>query len=212
MINHFPVEEKPASKGRVLLVAGYSMSMAALLAFLTINGANGTPLAATLGTAVLLAIGLLLPAAGMLLMTRSRAAIKSAARILAFLCRRLVWSVYFLDLYLLSPCLQLSGYLIGAVFVVTAAVSAIAGTLLLQGHYLSASASNAGGVVWLIFGTALIFGGAGTVAASNIAFWYLISQVENTIYVDMGATISACGCCLQHIRTSFFIILTYQRK
>lgn len=33
--------------------------------------------------------------------------------------------------------------------------------------------------------------------ASNMAFWYLISRLENTIYVDMGEAVSACGCVLE---------------
>lgn len=75
-----PSEKKPASKAWSLVVAGYSMAATALVAFLTINGGSGTPLAATLGTAVLLAIGLLLPAAGMLQLSKGLGPIKNAAR------------------------------------------------------------------------------------------------------------------------------------
>ncbi len=87
---------------------------------------------------------------------------------------------------------SLSGYLLSAVFVAMAGVLAIAGATLLRGHF----ASNNESVACLIFGTALIFTGVGIIVASNIAFEYLISQLENTIYIDIGATISACGCIL----------------
>ena len=75
---------------------------------------------------------------------------------------------------------SLSGYLLGAVFVVIAAASGIAGAVLLRGHFNSATTSNNKGVTYLIFGTALIFSGAGLIVGSNIAFEYLISQMENT--------------------------------
>ena len=99
---------------------------------------------------------------------------------------------------------SLSGYLVSAVFVATAGVSAIAGAVLLRRHFISAIASNTRGVAYLIFGTALIFSGVGLIVGSNIAFEYLISQVENTIYVDIGATVSACGCVLAAY--SFFVL------
>ena len=57
---------KPASKAWALVVAGYSTATVALVAFLTINGASAVPTAAIIGTAVLAAIGLLLPAVGIL--------------------------------------------------------------------------------------------------------------------------------------------------
>lgn len=99
---------------------------------------------------------------------------------------------------------SLSGYLIGAVFIVSAGASAIAGAVLLRGHYISGNASNATGVACLIFGTALLFSGAGIIVVANIAFWYLISQVQNTIYVDLGATVSALGCVIAAY--SFYVL------
>jgi hypothetical protein len=96
------------------------------------------------------------------------------------------------------------GFLLSAVFVVVAGMSAIAGAVLLRRHY----ASNTRGPAFLIFGIALIFLGVGLIVASNIAFVYFISQLENTVYADIGATISACGCVLEAY--SFFILHNHQ--
>lgn len=166
------------------------------MAFLTINGASGIPTAATIGTAVLVVIGLLLPAAGMLLLRRGLGAIKSAARY-GFAMQALGLLGLLFGVVLVVAASSLSGYFVSAVFVVTTGVLAIAGAVLLRGHYMFASSSNTSrAVAYLIFGTALIFSGVGLIVGSNIAFEYLISQVENTIYVDIGATVSACGCIL----------------
>ena len=66
-----PSDLKTPSKASNLVVAGYSTVAVGLVAFLTINGASGIPSAATIGTAVLLVIGFLLPVAGMLGLRRS---------------------------------------------------------------------------------------------------------------------------------------------
>jgi len=199
----FPSEVKTASKAWILVVAGYSMAAIALVAFLTINGGSGTPVAATLGTAGLLAIGLLLPAAGMLKLRKDLTPIKSAARY-GFAMQALGLLGLFVGVVLIVAVPSLSGYLTGAVFVVPAGASAIAGAIFLRRRYIRSIESKAGGVAWLIIGTSLVFLGAGIIVASNLAFWYLISQVENTVYVDMGATVSACGCVLAAY--SFFVL------
>ena len=65
-----PTDVKAAPKAWGLVVAGYSTAAMGLVAFLTINGASGIPTAVTIGTAVLVGIGLLLPTAGMLQLRR----------------------------------------------------------------------------------------------------------------------------------------------
>jgi hypothetical protein len=198
-----PHDGKTSSKAWGLVVAGYSTATGALVAFLTINGASGIPTATTIFTAVLVVIGLLLPAAGMLLLRRGISTIKSAARygfaMQAFGLLGLLFGVV-----LVVSVSSLSGFLLSAVFVVTAGVLAIAGAVLLRGQYISAEVSNTRGAAYLIFGTVLIFSGVGLIVGSNIAFEYWISQVENTVYVDIGATISACGCVLSAY--SFFVL------
>jgi len=87
----------------------------------------------------------------------------------------------------------LTSYLISAILVTTGGVSAIAGAVLLHRHFVKTNQSNLGGAVCLILGTVLVFSGVGAIVGSNIAFEYLISQMQNTIYVDVGAAVSACG-------------------
>ncbi len=187
-----PANLTSAPKAGRLVVAGYSTAAVALVAFLTINGASGIPEAATLGAAGLLVVGLLLPAAGMLQLRRRPGATERAARF-GYSAQAIGLVGLLLGLVLIVVTATLSGYLIGAVFIVTAGVSALAGAVSLRRHY-SAIVAKAEGVSWLILGTALLFAGAGVVVGSNIAFEYLLSQVQNTIYVDVGATIAACGC------------------
>jgi hypothetical protein len=198
-----PVEAKTSSRAWALLVAGYSTAAVGLVAFLTINGASGVPNAATLGTAILIAVGLLLPAVGMLLMRRSTDSTLGAARY-GFVAQAFGLIVLFFGVLLAVIAPSLSGYLISAVLIVTSAILAIAGAALLRNHYIRTRASNASDVGYLVLGTALIFLGAGLIAASNIAFEYIISQVQNTIYVDLGATAIACGCVVAAY--SFFIL------
>jgi hypothetical protein len=183
---NYSIDLNTGSKAWSLVVAGYSTAAAGLVVFLTINGASGIPTAATIGTAGLIVIGLLLPATGILLMRRvldpTERAVKYGFAMQAFGLLVLLFGVL-----LVVVASSLSGYFLSAVLVVAASVSAIAGVALLRVHYY---------IAYMILGTALIFSGAGVIVASNIAFEYLISRVQNTIYVDLGATISACGCVL----------------
>jgi len=190
-----PPGAETASKAWGLVVAGYSMGAVALVAFLTINGASGISAAATIGTAGLVAIGLLLPAAGLLQLRRGIDSSQRAARY-GFAMQGLGLIGLLLGVVIVVATSSVSGYLVSAVLVVIAGVSAIAGAVLLRAHYISAVASNTRGAVYLILGTGLIFSGVGLVVASNIAFEYLISQVQETVFVDVGATVSACGCVL----------------
>ena len=197
-----PSDVKTPPKAWRLVVAGYSTAAVALVTFLTINGASGIPSAATIGTAGLVAIGFLLPVTGMLLLRRDLGSIKSAARY-GFAMQAFGLLGLLIGVVLVVAIASLTGYLLSAVFVATAGVLAIAGAVLLRGHY-STTAPNSRGVTYLIFGTALVFSGAGLIVGSNIAFEYLISQVQNTVYVDLGATVSACGCVLAAY--SFFVL------
>jgi len=190
-----PPDVKAASQARGLVVGGYSTAAVGLLAFLTINGASGTSTAATIGTALLIAIGLLLPAAGMLLLRRGLGPAKGATRY-GFAMQAFGLAGLLFGVVLLVVVPSLSGYFLSAAFVVTASVLAIAGAVLLRGHYIGTVASKARGGAYLILGTVLIFSGVGLIVGSDIAFEYLISQVENTINVDIGATVTACGCVL----------------
>jgi hypothetical protein len=91
---------------------------------------------------------------------------------------------------------SLTAYFLSAFLIMASGASALVGAVFLRRHYLSLSESNSRSAIYLFTGTALIFSGAALIAWSNVAFEYLISQLQNTIYVDMAATVSACGCVL----------------
>jgi hypothetical protein len=193
-----------ASRAWRLIVAGYSTAVAGLVAFLTINGASGVPSVASIGTAVLIAIGLVLPAAGMLQSRRRLDQTKSAARNgLATMGLGLVGLLF--GVVIIAFVSSVFGYLVGAVFVAASGASAVVGAILLSRHYTSIGVANRGSVVYLILGTTLTFSGLVLIAASNIeATEYFISQVENSIYVDVGATVTAWGCVLSAY--SFYVL------
>jgi hypothetical protein len=190
--NDLPPDATTASKGGGMIVVGYSTAAAGLVAFLTTNGASSTPVVATIGTAALIAIGFLLPVAGILQLRSSLGRVRRAARsgftLQAF---GLVGLLFGVVLVQVAP--TLSGYIVAAVFVVVAGGSAVAGAVLVQRDYNKDFTSNARDPAYPILGIAMIFSGVGVIMGSNIAFEYLISSVENTIYVDVGATVSACG-------------------
>ena len=196
-----PSSDLALARGGRLVVAGYSTAAVALVAFLTINGASGIPTAATIGTAVLLAIGLLLPAAGMLQLRSGQGPTARGARF-GYPLQALGLVGLLFGLVLIVVTATLSGYLVGAVLIATSGVLAMSGAVLLRGYYVATAADA--GLACLMSGTALIFLGAGAVVGSNIAFEYLISQVQNTVYVDAGATVSACGCVL--LAYAFFVL------
>ena len=195
----------PSSKGWTLVIAGYSTAAVGLVAFLTINGASGTPAAATIGTAILIAVGLLLPAAGMLQLRTNLGPIESAAR-KSFAMQAFGLLGLLIGVVVLVAGSSLLGYFVSAAFVVTAGMLAIAGAVVLRRHYIisAIASSNTSSLVYLIFGMALIFSGVGLIVGSNIAYQFLLFQMENTIYVDLGTTISACGCVLAAY--SFFVL------
>ena len=129
-----PPEAKKASKAWVLVVAGYSIAAVALVAFLTINGASGIPTAATIGTAALIAIGLLLPAAGMLQLWMGLGPTEGAAKY-GFSMQAFGFVALFFGVVLIVALPTLTAYLISALLVITASVSAIAGAVLLHKHF-----------------------------------------------------------------------------
>lgn len=160
---------------------GYATLAIVLLAVLTLNGATGLPAAATIVTSVLFCAGLLLAAAGMLRVSRGRGVLLQSAGLIGLLPA----------LVLLQFASSVSGYVVAAAVITLSAVVGCAGAVLLR-------------TPSLILGTALVFLGAGVVAASDIAGQFLISSLQNTVLVDIGATVSACGCVLAAY--SFFVL------
>ena len=195
--------ENTDSKAWGLVVAGYSMAALALIAFLTINGESGIPTDAVIGIAGLILIRLFLPATGILQMRKRLDPTQNAARHGLAMQTVGIFGLLF-GVLLVAVTSSLLGYFLSTVFVVLAGALSIAGAVLLRKYF----ALNNRGIKSLIIGTALIFVGVGLIAVSNIAFDYLISQMENTIYSDIGATVSACGCVL----TAYFFFLLRKRS
>jgi hypothetical protein len=159
--SEIPLQAKKASKALILVVVGYSMAAVALVAFLTINGASGIPAAATIGTAASIAIGLLLPAAGMLKLWRDLARSTKRAAKYGFPLQAFGFVALFFGVVLIVALSTLTTYLISAALVTTAGVSAIAGAVLLHKHFAKTNKWNLGGATYLILGTVLIFLGVG---------------------------------------------------
>jgi len=197
-----PPSVTDVSRAWGLVVAGYSIVAVALVAFLTINGASGIPDAATIGTAVLVVIGFLLPIAGMLQLRRRLGPFERGARY-GYAMQAIGLLGLLIGVVLVVEVAILSGYFLSTALIAASGVSAIAGAVLLRGHYGSPQAASSR-VAYLILGTLLLFVGVGIIVGSDIAYEYWISQVEQTVYVDMGTTVSACGCVLAAY--SFFVL------
>jgi len=97
-------------------------------------------------------------------------------------------------------------FAVSAVLIASSAALALAGAFLLRGHYADMGESNRKGVDYLIIGTALVFFGVAVILGSNVASYFVLSDVGNTVFTDVGATISACGCVIAAY--SFFAMPT----
>jgi hypothetical protein len=174
-----------------VVAAGYGVEATGLIAFLTINGSS-VPQLASIATVALIAIGLLLTPAALLLLRkgldRTQAKARSGLALQGFglviLLMGVVLGVGFSSLF---------GYAVGAVLLAASAAMGLLGAILLRKSYASNGAKSSA-VDYMVLATALVFSGVGLIMASNIAFYYVISQVANTVYVDAGAAVSACGC------------------
>jgi hypothetical protein len=172
-----------ASKSWALVVAGYSVLAVAMLAFLTVNGVSATA-AGTISTAVLLALGLLLPAAGMLEVARRVDPPQGTARKgLALQSLSLIGLLIgFVVSFVAS---SIFGFLVSAVFIVLAGASGLAGAVFIAKEARARQ---------LVIGAALIAIGAALIPASNIAqFAYLMLGIDKNVYQDIGATLAGCG-------------------
>ncbi|HWT77691.1 MAG TPA: hypothetical protein VN648_02690 [Candidatus Methylomirabilis sp.] len=171
------------SKSWALAVTGYCILAVAMLAFLTINGTSSTA-AGTIGTAGLLVLGLLLPAAGMLELARRKDPPQGTAR-KGLVLQALSLIGLLIGLVVSFVASSIPGYLVSAVFIGLAGISGLAGAVFI------AKEAKAG---QLVIGAALIAVGALLIPASNIALlagWLL--DLDKNIYEDIGATLAACG-------------------
>ena len=179
-----------------MTVGGFAICAAGLVALLTINGATGVPSMAVALTSALIILGLLLPALGMLQMARAGSSPHPGARRgLEMLAAGLV--VLLVGVVPIVVISSFSGYVAGASLIAVSGALALTGVVYFRKYAKS--------VVILLLGTMMIFSGVELIASSNVmAIEYWVSQVENTIYVDVGATVSACGCVLSAY--SFFVL------
>ena len=171
------------SKSLALVVAGYAVLAAAMLAFLTVNGESATAVG-TIGTAGLLVLGLLLPAAGMLELARRMDPPQGTAR-KGLVLQSLGLIGLLIGFAVSFAASSLSGYLVSGVVIVLSGTAGLAGTIFI---------SKQAGARQLVVGAALIAIGAALIPASNIALhagWLL--DIDKNIYMDIGATLAGCG-------------------
>lgn len=177
-----------------LMVVGYTAATVGLLADLTTSGASETPAAVSIGTTALIGIGILLATAGMMQLrgavARNR---RSARRGLA------MQSLGLIGLLLGALALQIPAI---PALLVSAGVVGIAGTLAtvggfrLRNHHSDIGAPSRSDAGYLALGTALLFIGVGVILASEIGFYFVLSDVTSAVITDAGLGVSACGCVL----------------
>jgi len=189
---------EPSKKALSLVVAGYSIGAAGLIVLLTANG-HSLPSAATVGTDAPVVIGLLVTTMGMIQagrLARNRAEKRTGSATRGLNMQGVGLVGLLIGTILIMAVSTFTGCLLGAVFITISAALSLAGVLLLRWYFVGqgiAKLSRVGNLIFL--GTTTIFSGAGLIAGSKVAFEeYFISQVQKTVYVDIGATISACGC------------------
>ena len=188
---------KPKAKTQLrpssVIAAGYALMAAGLVGVLTINGTSQTPQLVQAAVAALIIVGLLLSMAGILKLRsefdRTHARVRNG-----LFMHGSALVILLLGVALTVVFSSLSGFLAGMAFLVTSGILAFIGILTLRKNYISNSTSKHKKIDYLLFGTILILAGVGVIMVSNIATLYTISQLENTVYVDIGATFSAYGC------------------
>ena len=172
-----------SSKSWALVVAGYSVLAVAMLAYLTVNGVSA-PAAGTGGTAILLVLGLLLPAWGMLELARRMDPLQAPAG-KGLVLQSLSLTGFLIGFVVSFVASSLSGRLVSGVVIVLAGISGLVGAIFISKQARARQ---------LVVAAALIAIGAVLIPASNIAVsadWLL--DIDKNIYEDIGATIAGCG-------------------
>ena len=176
--------EMTTSKLCTLTLAGYTVLALAMLAFLTINGVSDTGVG-TIGTAGLIGVGLVLPAAAMLVVARRVDPSGGTAR-KGLVLQSLGLLGLLIGLLMSFFASSLSGHLLSGVFIALAGISGVVGAIFF---------SKDKGVPQIVVGAVLIAIGAALIPASNIAAqsgWAL--DLDKSVYQDIGSTLVACGC------------------
>jgi hypothetical protein len=171
------------SKSWALVVWGYCVLAVAMLAFLTVNGVSA-PAAGTIGTAGLIVLGLLLPAAGMLELARRMDPPQGTAT--KGLVLQSLSLIGLLAGFVVSfAASSLSGRLVSGVVIVLSGIAGLAGAIFMSNQARSRQ---------LVVAAALIAIGAALIPAANIAVsagWLV--DIDKNIYMDIGATVAGCG-------------------
>jgi len=182
------------SKSWALVVAGYSVLAVAMLAYLTVNGVSA-PAAGTIGTAILIVLGLLLPAAGMLELARRMDPPQGTAG-KGLVLQSLSLTGLLIGFVVSFAASSLSGRLVSGVVIVLAGISGLVGAILISKQARARQ---------LVVAAALIAIGAVLIPASNIAVSAdLLFDIDKNIYEDIGATIAGCGSVVAAY--SFFVL------
>src|SRR5271157_1832039 len=189
-----------------MIVVGYALAAAGLVGVLTINGASEIPPLVQAGVAALIIIGLLLSITGILKLRSDIDKTQVQVRNGLFM-HGLALAILLLGVAFTVVFSSLSGFLAGIVFLATSCILALVGILTLRKKYTSSGTSERKKIDYLLLGTILILAGVGLIIVSDIASYYTISQLENIVYVDIGATISAYGCVI-----SAYSFLNFPRR
>lgn len=193
MLSNLKSKAKILPRANTMIVVGYALMAAGLVGVLTINGASGIPPLVQAGVAALIIIGLLLSITGILKLRSEIDKTQVQVRNGLFM-HGLALVVLLLGVAFTVVFSSLSGFLSGIVFLATSCILALGGILTLRKKYISSGTSERKKIDYLLLGTILILAGVGLIIVSDIASLYMISQLENIVYVDIGATISAYGC------------------
>ena len=172
---------------------GYAAATLGLLLDLPTIGSSGTSAVVTIGIGLLIAIGILLAAAGMLQLRRAVARGQvDARRGLGMQGLGLVLLLVGVLGLQISPALPV---LLGVgIFVFAALALVMVGGWKVRRHYSILGVRKAKDVSYLVVGTALVFIGVFVILGSKIGYYFLFPDVTSTVVNDVGAAISASGC------------------
>lgn len=176
-----------------VVAVGFAVETIAFVVFLTINGAPNVPQSISTFTALLIAVGLLLPASGLMLLRRDGLFPRQAKNGLALLAIGLTSLLVGVVLGVATS--SLSGYLVATFILAGSTILTLLGTALLRNQFPGGNSSRIGTMDLLFIGMVLLFLGVALVVASSILLsTYDVSQVQAIVCQDVGATISAFGC------------------
>jgi hypothetical protein len=165
-----------------VVFTGYAAATVGLLAELSVSGESGIPSVVTIGVGFLIAIGVGVGAIGLLQVRRSvDPSMLRERRGLELQAAGLVALI--LALVALQISSAIPALLVGSAVAVVAAGLASVGAFDIRRD-----------VPFLLLGTVMIFGGLGLIVSSQIGYYFVLSDVANTVVNDAGIAVSACGC------------------